>query len=194
MMCTFNPLVLSSSCATKHLCKSWESLTACSSWAEMFHCFGWKLVMWLVPPFCLRSLSSELGKPYSALGLFWLLLGLFKRCMLLSICCFLSRQIELVLKGVCMRAGGGTGHTSTVWGVAFSGDGWRMVSCSDDCTLHIWACPVGSGLTPFLLPPSSNPVSPLVLFAAQRNSEMGQASGEWVYIAGSGACQAENLC
>ncbi|KAK9785246.1 hypothetical protein WJX73_000456 [Symbiochloris irregularis] len=42
-------------------------------------------------------------------------------------------------------SGGGGGHDSTVWGLAFSGDGWRMVSCSDDLTLRIWSCPVGSG-------------------------------------------------
>lgn len=27
-----------------------------------------------------------------------------------------------------------------MWEVAFEGDGRRMVSCSDDATLKIWAC------------------------------------------------------
>ena len=37
-------------------------------------------------------------------------------------------------------AGPGLGHSSTVWGVAFSRDGSHMVSCSDDQTLRVWAC------------------------------------------------------
>ena len=37
-------------------------------------------------------------------------------------------------------AGPGLGHSSTVWGVAFSRDGSQMVSCSDDQTLRVWAC------------------------------------------------------
>lgn len=37
-------------------------------------------------------------------------------------------------------AGPGLGHSSTVWGVAFDASGQRMVSCSDDLTLKIWAC------------------------------------------------------
>ncbi len=42
----------------------------------------------------------------------------------------------LVLGG----AGPGIGHESTVWGVAFERSGARAVSCSDDCTLRVWAC------------------------------------------------------
>lgn len=37
-------------------------------------------------------------------------------------------------------AGPGLGHSSTVWGVAFSRDGSQMVSCSDDQSLRVWAC------------------------------------------------------
>lgn len=32
------------------------------------------------------------------------------------------------------------GHASTVWEVAFDAEGRRMVSCSDDGTLKVWAC------------------------------------------------------
>lgn len=42
----------------------------------------------------------------------------------------------------------GSGHSSTVWGVAFERDGDRMVSCSDDLTLQVWDSstdPGGSG-------------------------------------------------
>lgn len=35
---------------------------------------------------------------------------------------------------------GPEGHTSTVWEVAFDGAGQRMVSCSDDGSLKVWAC------------------------------------------------------
>ena len=44
-----------------------------------------------------------------------------------------------------IHAGPALGHTSTVWGVAFNSDGSRMVSCSDDLSLHIWSCPISSG-------------------------------------------------
>lgn len=40
----------------------------------------------------------------------------------------------------CAAAGPDVGHSSTVWEVAFDGEGRRMVSCSDDCTLKLWAC------------------------------------------------------
>ena len=36
--------------------------------------------------------------------------------------------------------GPGVGHTSTVWEVAFDAAGERMVSCSDDGSLKVWAC------------------------------------------------------
>lgn len=38
------------------------------------------------------------------------------------------------------RPVGPAGHASTVWEVAFDTAGQRMVSCSDDCTLKVWAC------------------------------------------------------
>ncbi|KAL4418689.1 hypothetical protein ABPG77_001259 [Micractinium sp. CCAP 211/92] len=38
------------------------------------------------------------------------------------------------------KAGCPSGHSSTVWEVAFDAAGQRMVSCSDDCTLRVWAC------------------------------------------------------
>ena len=32
-----------------------------------------------------------------------------------------------------------------MWGLAFSADGQRMVSCSTDTSLHIWTTPIASG-------------------------------------------------
>ena len=49
------------------------------------------------------------------------------------------------MHAACQPAGPGIGHTSTVWGLAFSADGERMVSCSADCTLHIWTTPTATG-------------------------------------------------
>ena len=43
-------------------------------------------------------------------------------------------------------AGPGIGHTGTVWGVAFSPSGDRMVTCSADLSLHVWTTPVASGV------------------------------------------------
>lgn len=37
------------------------------------------------------------------------------------------------------------GHASTVWELAFDGEGRRMVSCSDDGALKIWACRKDAG-------------------------------------------------
>lgn len=42
-------------------------------------------------------------------------------------------------------SGSGVGHTSTVWGVAFSADGGRLVTCSDDLSLKFWSCQLGPG-------------------------------------------------
>ena len=42
-------------------------------------------------------------------------------------------------------AGPGVGHTSTVWELAFDAEGRRMVSCSDDATLKVWACRKDAG-------------------------------------------------
>ena len=44
-----------------------------------------------------------------------------------------------------MGAGPGLGHSSTVWDVAFNGQGTRMVSCSDDKTLMLWSCGGSTG-------------------------------------------------
>lgn len=45
----------------------------------------------------------------------------------------------------CPLAGPGVGHTSTVWELAFDAEGRRMVSCSDDGTLKVWACRKDAG-------------------------------------------------
>lgn len=44
-----------------------------------------------------------------------------------------------------LPASGAEGHTSTVWEVAFDPQGSRMVSCSDDATLKVWACRKDAG-------------------------------------------------
>ena len=49
-----------------------------------------------------------------------------------------SGEVECDGTPVSTSPGPGIGHTSTVWAVAFSPDGSRMVSCGDDRCVKIW--------------------------------------------------------
>lgn len=46
------------------------------------------------------------------------------------------------------NAGAAVGHSSTVWSVAFSRDGRKLASVSDDCTLRVWSVEWSEGCPP----------------------------------------------